>query len=130
MSNDKVIFLQWLRGFNPKVDEYFGADKLDQWANDQIASKEYDQLFSWHKNVRDDLIHGFLISHGIGQKEPSFTNDPNPYDIILAFFGNQLEKQNEELANTTDPTARNVIQQEIARTTKAINYYTTKQKGN
>jgi hypothetical protein len=134
LSNDKVIFLNWLRANYPTVDNYFGKDQqgnneLDDWANDTHASHEYDQLFSWHKNVRDDLIHGWVIAHGIGEKEPSFPNtDPNPYDVILAFFGLQLEHQTDQLSKQTDPTAQQVIQKEIDRTNSAIKYYTQKQK--
>jgi hypothetical protein len=123
----KLDFANWFVKI-PSVPEWFGTDKVMQWASGKIASVVYDDLFNHYQNGNLDYVKAYVQMHtGKVQTLDGYKN-VNVYGPIVTFLSKQLQNQrNEQLAihNTLDdtPLANQVISGNIARTQADLAYY-------
>lgn len=68
-SNGRHDFVNWISAI-PGAIAYYGIDKLQEWADGQIASRQYDDMFTQWMNpsidksrLRDSLIGRFTGSN-------------------------------------------------------------------
>jgi len=115
----------------PGAIDYFGKDKLESWANDAIASSEFDQLFSWYQMGNFKDIQGFIANHAQGVTAPAPTGfegevKVEDYDSIISFLQQDLDNETAAIQTAEDNIAKGVMGNNIGVLRKAIAYYQAK----
>lgn len=140
MSNDttKQAFASWLTS-QPGCADYYGADKINQWANGVIFSKDYDDMYNLYSNGQMSQLLQWIKIH-VNPNIPAWTaqseaQKENVYGAVIDYLQRIINTQSDYLANLQasgsaddNPVAIGIIEQDINALTERLNYYTLLQK--
>src|SRR5205085_2449413 len=103
--------------------------KITLWADGLIYSVTYDKYFNWYNSANVDAVLADIQRHtGTVITSPQQTTS-QAYKPIVDFLTKQLAFQQQALQdNSSIPLAESTIQEEISRTSLALNYYKSLQK--
>lgn len=125
----KLDFAKWFLSLGGAAS-WYGADKVNSWANGSLQSVTYDRLFAQYNAGNSASVIAEVQRH-TGQAIPDqFQNWKNntEYTGVINFLNRELvnlQNEQQNIHGTVDdtPLANQAISDDIVRTQQALSYY-------